>query len=250
MPKNISAANLAAAAGIGSYAVDFVEIDVNPEIETEILRLSTLYRDVEFGGNTYLGSGHLLTIGAIDESLDVKQNSINVTLAGLDPSIIALISNTPFLGSAVTISRGYWDDTLGRLVDTPFTLWRGIANDYTTSYGGDTGQENSVAIMVSCKNLMISILEAENGRFTSPASFRRVDQAFTDFALNTAYSPGDTIRRRTDNTFYSVQRNIFDDNTSDIVDLLSSGAIRVIQVDDSMAFVASLTSFNPTFGAD
>ena len=160
------------------------------------------------------------------------------------------IVDTPFLGSQVTIRRGYWNDNAGTLADEPFVLWRGIANDYVTSYGGALGTENEVTIQVSCKNRLISILEAENGRYTSPASFRRVDQAFRDFAILTAYNGGEYLRQASDNTFYVVNTNIYSDNRLTTSQLLGNGTITRVRVDNSMEFVASLTSFNPVFGAE
>lgn len=170
--RTLNPSNLTAAQTPGSnIRVDFAEMIIS---STDSLRLSTHYTDLTFDSNTYVAAGHLLVISQISDTVDVKQNSINVSLSGLDQTIIGQIAGADvrFLGSPITLYRGYVSGTTGALVADPFVVWRGIVNDYSTAYGGNIGQENTVIINVACKNEVVAIVETNTGRYTSQASFQ------------------------------------------------------------------------------
>ena len=183
----------------GTYLVDFAEMIIDSDSEDFQLRFSTLYRNVSFEtfdgtDQTFTAAGHLLSIGSLSESLDAKQNSIDVTLSGLDPFVVQHItsSDPPFLGSPVNLYRGFWSEEEGRLIGKPYVLWRGVANDYATGYAGDLGQNNEVQVVVSCKNLLVSILDSVNGRYTSVPSFQQEnpnDQSMSFVASLTSFNP-------------------------------------------------------------
>ena len=165
----------------GSYRVDFAKLDlVDTDGNPDPLRLSTLFKDIELHGDgLYTGAGMLLDISELSESLEAKQNSIVITLNGIDePGIIGTLTDTAVIGSQITLRRGYFNEATGGLVhaagdinDNTFIIWKGLVNDYATTYGGSLGQENNVVISVTAKNLLVSILESKSGRFTSPQSF-------------------------------------------------------------------------------
>ena len=174
MTRDIGTVNLAEAAANGSYEVLFAEMVIG---DTDIIRLSTLFQPVTFmtqdnTSQTFEGAGHLLNVSAVNDSIDVKQTSVNLTLTALDSVVINQVTNTPFLGSEVTVYRGYWDEEAGALAARPYILWRGIVNDYAAGFGGQLGQDNRASITVTCKNLIVSILEQQAGRFTSVSSFQ------------------------------------------------------------------------------
>ena len=179
--RDIDSEVQAASEANGAYEVQFAELIIS---ESDELRLSSLYKDVSFntfnnGVQNFSGAGHLIRVSSLTDTLDAKQTTINVSLTGLDPIVVSQITTVPFLGSEINLYRGYYDEEEGRLIGTPYLAWRGIANDYSTVYGGSIGQENMVTVTVACKNLIVSILEAEKGRYTSTASFRaaRVEDA-------------------------------------------------------------------------
>lgn len=178
----------------GSYGVDFVEMII---ADDAVLRFSTLYRDVTFttfdGNDTeFQAAGHLLNLSDIKDEIDVRQNSINISLSGLHPGLISEITRQDFFGSPINIYRGYWNEATGQLVDTPFLVWRGIANNYSTAFEGNLGQENSLTVTVVAKNLVVAILDTTNGRYTSVASFQSYDPTdrSMDYVANlTSFNP-------------------------------------------------------------
>lgn len=193
--QDIGAANIGAVnQQTGSYGVDFVEMILE---DGAALRFSSLYRDVSFNNFddsdvTFQAAGHLLNLSDIKDELDVRQNSINISLSGLNPTLIASITEEGFFGSHINIYRGYWNENTGALYADPFLVWRGIANNYATSFGGNLGQDNSLTVTVSAKNLVIAILDSNNGRYTSVSSFQSDTSGdrSMDFVANlTSFNP-------------------------------------------------------------
>jgi len=175
--KDIGSLNLSAAQAARSYPVDFVKLIIDPNDPSNQLRLTTLYFDVDITepdtntSQTYNGAGHLLGVSSMRETQEAKQISVDVTLSGLDPTVTSYITDTRFIGAPITIYRGFFDDTAGGMVADPFLLWDGLANDYSLSFAHDFGadaDDQEVAITVSCQSMLTSILETQNGRYTSP----------------------------------------------------------------------------------
>ena len=99
MTRDIGTVNLAEAAANGSYEVLFAEMVIS---DTDIIRLSTLFQPVTFmtqdnTSQTFEGAGHLLNVSAVNDSIDVKQTSVNLTLTALDSVVINQVTNTPFI---------------------------------------------------------------------------------------------------------------------------------------------------------
>ena len=179
MPRDIGVANSAAVgAPTGSYQVDFVELIIRPDSDDFQLRFSTLFQPVSFstnfpmtGDKEFTGAGHLMNITALADTLEVKQNSVDITLSALDTSVVALLTENPLFGSRINIYRGYYDENTGTLAGSPYIVWSGTVNDYATAFSNTPGAENTADITVSCRRRIASILESINGRYTSPASF-------------------------------------------------------------------------------
>ena len=63
---------------------------------TTPLNIWTGYNTINIDGVTYLPSGNLLSISAIDESADIRANGVKIGLSGLDSSIISsALTNVP-----------------------------------------------------------------------------------------------------------------------------------------------------------
>lgn len=203
---DIDSANSAAASASGSYLATFIELVLDGDaahtaidvLDPARLRLSDLYNSIDFtpAGDTtdrrFHPSGHLLGLGSIANNLDVKQSDIEINLTGLDQTIIGHITQANFIGSPITIYRGYYNEDTGAMIADPYIVWRGIANDYATNYLGELGMPNKVGITLNCRNLLVALFDASNGRFTSTSSFSKhtpsdVSMEFT--ATLTSFNP-------------------------------------------------------------
>ena len=164
----------------GSYPIDFIEIYTDPDDRfntASSVRLSTGFKsfDITAGGETttYNPAQQLLGIASLDETADVKTNSIVVTLAGLDSTVVQNISGIDVVGSIAILYRGYFDMSDGTLA-TPYERWKGLISSYAYTEE-DNGLDSNVTYQISCKNLVAALLESQNGRYSSVSSFQRKD---------------------------------------------------------------------------
>ena len=203
---DIDSTNVANASTSGSYLATFVELILDGDathtalnaLDPNRLRLTDLYNDVDFtpSGDTtdrrFHAAGHLLGLGSLTNNLDVKQNDIEINLTGLDQAVIGYITQSNFIGSPVTIYRGYFDEASGAMFTDPYIVWRGIANDYATNYLGQLGMPNKVGISLNCRNLLVSLFDSTQGRFTSNKSFEQHtagDKSMEFTATLTSFNP-------------------------------------------------------------
>lgn len=120
--RTITAPNLAQVTAEGAVAVEFIELAFSTTV-----RLTTAPVDLTWGGNTFTGSGMLLSIGAVEETDDQKAQSVELRLSGVDQSIIAVLLGEVVRGKLATIWRGWYVN--GALVDTPLLLFKGYLNE-------------------------------------------------------------------------------------------------------------------------
>ena len=78
---------------------------------------------------------------------------------------------TSIEGSLISILRGYYDESTGQLVDTPFLRWAGRVNNFAINDDYSFQDKDAIAITVSCKSLLATMLTKQAGRFTSPQGF-------------------------------------------------------------------------------
>jgi len=176
--KSFSNAMIVALRDTIPWPVDLVKVDIS---SVEDIYLTNHYHDIEVGSNTYLSAGDLLGFSNVSEHLEVKDNSLDLSLSGLDDAILSRILTKNIEGSKVTISRGFYNESTGKLhgYNDPdygvYDRWSGrvhsyaIQDDYTLSNG--TSDSNKITITLNCRSLLSTILQRQSGRFTSPQSF-------------------------------------------------------------------------------
>lgn len=98
-----------------SSAVEAATVDVFFAIElffdTSTLRFWSGLGEVELGGNTYVGSGSLIQISSVDESLDISAKGATLTLSGLPSDLLALALAEPYQGRKCRIYFGIRDNS-------------------------------------------------------------------------------------------------------------------------------------------
>jgi len=176
--KSFSTAMINALSESVPWPIDLVKVDIDG---VENIYLTNHYHDIDVGSDTYLSTGDLLGFSNVSEHLEVKDNSIDVSLSGLDETILATILTKNIEGSKVTVSRGFYNESTGKLhgyTDSNYGVydrWSGrvhsyaIQDDYTVSHG--VGDKNKITITLKCRSLLSTILQRPSGRFTSPQSF-------------------------------------------------------------------------------
>ena len=167
--KTIDGSIVAAVNADGAYSIDFVSLIVDPDDTDNQLHVSNGFRDYTFNGRTYVAGNNLLSIGSVDDVADVRTNGIEVSLSGLDDTILAHIAGQAVVGSSVEIYRGYWDVNTGDIIAEPYLRWKGGLAGYAVHEANS--RYGTVTVMARCENVTSALLRASSGRFTSPSSF-------------------------------------------------------------------------------
>ncbi len=120
----------------------------------------TGYGNITFGGNTYLGSGDILSIGGITESSEVKANGIQINLSGIPSELISSALNESYQGRSAKVFLGVINN--GVVVNDPYMIFKGSMDTMSISDSGD-----SANIALSAESRLIDLDRARERRFTS-----------------------------------------------------------------------------------
>lgn len=106
------------------------------------LRMWTGIGNKSIDGNTYFGTGSLLSIGGLGESLDMTANNATITLAGVDTNLISLALQEPYQNRNCKIY-------MGSLATTDVaTIFSGTMDTMTIN---DDGETSTVSINVESR---------------------------------------------------------------------------------------------------
>ena len=117
--------------------------------------------DLSFGGNTYTGTGDLLSISQITETSDISATGINVLLSGVKTSLIAIAKNHEYQGRPLTVSLGAFDAS-GDLIADPVIVFSGFMDTMTISESGAYS-----TISISVENKLVSFERSKVRRYTA-----------------------------------------------------------------------------------
>ena len=117
--------------------------------------------DLAYGGNTYTGTGDLLSISQITETADIQASGINVSLAGVKSSLIVIAKDHEYQGRPLTVSLGAFDAS-GSLIADPVIVFSGFMDTMTIA---ESGQFSTISIAV--ENKLISFERSKVRRYTA-----------------------------------------------------------------------------------
>lgn len=138
------------------------------------------YTDLPFNitvdGDVYLALGNLLAYDAIEESATLDVGGVDITFAGSDATILALVDGQNLSGRKTTIKR-IWLDSSNALIADPITIFQGKSDEVNYEEVVEHGGESYSAIKIRCKNQF--------------ADFERVSGRRTNDVEQKRYFPGD-----------------------------------------------------------
>lgn len=144
--RTLAPAAAAALAGQRVLAAILVEMDL-----TEPLNLNTSSLDLVLGGVTYYGTGALGKIDSVQET-NAEIPQVGFTLAGVDPTMVALALAEPVQGKAVRIKVALFDATTGAVLDVSLR-YSGILDTMVLADGRDVAQ-----IKVTSESTLLDLL--------------------------------------------------------------------------------------------
>jgi len=170
MVKSIDSTTLAEVSNTKTYPIQLIKFQVTAD-NNDSLFLNTGYTNITYNGDTYLPGSNIIGLSAVEETQDVKTNSVTIQLNGLPNTIIAALENVNAIGGIVTIYQAFWNDENGAIEGQVYQKWQGIINSH--SVDEENTNEGDVNISIECKNIVGALLDTKSGRFTSDSSFKQ-----------------------------------------------------------------------------
>ena len=170
MVKSIDSTTLVEVSNTKTYPIQLIKFQVTAD-NNDSLFLNTGYTNITYNGDTYLPGSNIIGLSAVEETKDVKTNSVTIQLNGLPNTIIAALENVNAIGGIVTIYQAFWNDENGAIEGQVYQKWQGIINSH--SVDEENTNEGDVNISIECKNIVGALLDTKSGRFTSDSSFKQ-----------------------------------------------------------------------------
>jgi hypothetical protein len=131
---------------------------------TSTIYLTDSFHNLTHDSQTYQASGSLLSMTAIKESAILQVGRVNITLSGVDSTIIAAASTESFINNDVVVHRAIINPNTGAYIDTPRQIFDGTISNYSIS---ESQTSSSVTIVVSSN---WANFQQINGRVTNSDS--------------------------------------------------------------------------------
>jgi hypothetical protein len=157
MPRNLSAGQLAATQSANLRPAFFVEA----HFVSGPIYVWTGRGSIAWGGQTWLGVGTLGTISTIEEGASVDAKGINLTMSGIDSTLLTDVMTEFQVGLPVLVRLGLFDATLA-LIDDPVISWAGRMDQPTIDVDGQT-----CSISINCENRLVEMNVAVDRRYTN-----------------------------------------------------------------------------------
>lgn len=157
MPRSITPDFLAAIASQQIRPAVFVEA----YFASGPVRLWTGLGTTAWNGQTWMGVGSLGSVSTIEEGSTVEAKGINLTLSGIDASLLRLVEGEFQQGLPVRVWLGLYDAN-GQLIPNPVLSFAGKTDQPTIEVSGDTA-----TITITCENLLIDLNTSVERRYTN-----------------------------------------------------------------------------------
>lgn len=129
--------------------------------------LNTANINLEFGGNTYFGTGTLGTVEEIDDSPGEYKN-VTFTLSGVSLDVIAIALSEDIANKRVTIRLAVLNDADASVIDAPI-IWSGTMDQMPVQ-----SQDNTAVVSVSAEHRGVTFARPK------PINYTPVDQVRVD----------------------------------------------------------------------
>lgn len=117
--------------------------------------------DLTWDSKTWTGTGQLLRVDAMEESVEMRAVGTKVTLSGIPSELLSIALQEDYQGRELSVYLGAFDDS-GAVIASPVVVFKGRMDIMTISEAGDTA-----SIEVSVENRLIDFERPRERRFTS-----------------------------------------------------------------------------------
>ena len=136
----------------------FLALKLN--FDSGTIALWTGYGDITFGSQSYTGAGTLLGFSTVEETSEIAARGAQVTLDGIETSIVSLALQEPYQGRKALIYLGALSS--GAVVADPTLIFDGRMDVMTIEDSGDT-----CTISLTLESRLIDLERSRVRRYTT-----------------------------------------------------------------------------------
>jgi hypothetical protein len=113
-----------------------------------------------YSGITYTGVVPILNIDTVHEQKQIAATGFNLTLSGLDSTILSLAENEPYQGRPLEMYLALLDSS-GAVISSPYMMFKGYMDTMTINDDGKT-----ISITIAVENELIALERALSTSYT------------------------------------------------------------------------------------
>jgi hypothetical protein len=127
----------------------------------------TGYGEISASNQTWIGSGTVLSISTSSETTDLAANGINITMTGLDTSLVALALLENYRGRSAKLYIGALDSN-NQPVSDLYQVFAGRMDIMTIQEDGSTA-----TISITIENVLIDLERPRSRKYTNEEQLAR-----------------------------------------------------------------------------
>jgi len=158
MTRSIDSATIAELAKDDFNLATLIRFDFS-----SVLYLTDWDRDISALSATWVSSPHFLGVGDVKETSDLRINTIDVTLSGVEQSYVSLFLSQDYIDVPARIYRAVLNDT-DAVIGSPILIFNGVITSYSIQ---DSKSESTVTVQIASH---WKDFEKQNGRKTNDNS--------------------------------------------------------------------------------
>ena len=153
----------------------FLFFAVKAEFDTETIRLWTGIDSITIDGESYDGAGSLLSIGDIEDSMEVKSSNLTVQLSGMDTTVMNLALSEDIHNRKIFLYMGF---LMGGSNESAGEIMMFLGRMSNVSISDDP--ENGATVSINAENRLVDLNRPSNLRYTN-ASQQIISSTDTGF---------------------------------------------------------------------
>ena len=130
---------------------------------SSVVYLTDWDRDISALSATWNSSPHFLGVGDVKETSDLRVNTVDITLSGVEQSYVSLFLSQNYIDVPARIYRAVLDDN-DVVIGSPILVFNGVITNYDIQ---DSKSESTVTVQIASH---WKDFEKENGRKTNDNS--------------------------------------------------------------------------------
>ena len=159
-----------------SHAI-FIDLTLNSNFSPVTYYISSAYKPITIGGNTYTELGAFLSLGSITDDLKVSGGDLQIVLSGIpsNENYMDEVLSYPIKGGEVVVRRAFFNvNTLEPIANAVYERYRGVITNYAIAEDTDLATATLVnTIAISCASINTVLQNKVSGQRTTGTDRKR-----------------------------------------------------------------------------